>query len=352
MKSPSTSFFNLGLATAFLSALMLTITPHVLAEEPAAISEIEKDTIKARSSSKLLDRIEAFVNTAVIFRSDISRFRQLLPLRAQLDPMFQGTPVSEKGEKASDTEIIDFLVDEAMIAQQFTVTDAEVEQEINSIQSKNRIDRPGLRAALKEQGFEFVDYFELLRMTLAKRNLIDRDIRIKVSVTDDDVKNYYLNHYVAKAGTDFSYSIQMIAVNIANYKSQQAAFETAERALTRIKAGESFEEIAKSVSDDPSKEHGGDLGYMSESQMNPLLKDTVKKMKIGDVSSVVGGAPGSAYVIIKLVNINTSGEDQFNRVKGEIYNQLLASEYLHQVKLWIERTRQSASVHRNVSVAQ
>jgi hypothetical protein len=92
-------------------------------------------------AAALIDRLEASVNNLLILKSDLKNFRETVSLRAQLDPLFAGTSVAAKGTQASDSEITEFLIDEKLIAQQFPVTDSEVEQEINSIQANNKIDR-------------------------------------------------------------------------------------------------------------------------------------------------------------------------------------------------------------------
>ncbi|MGZ3688280.1 MAG: peptidylprolyl isomerase [Bdellovibrionota bacterium] len=302
---------------------------------------------EAFATPVLLDRLEASVNSALILNSDVRRFRDTEKLRSQLDPLFAGTDLASKGPAATDAEIVQFLIDEKLITQQFPATDGEVEQEINSIQSNNHIAREQLKSALAQQGYSFEDYFELIRTSASKRALIDRDIRTKVSVSDDDVKNYYFNHYAAKGGAGFrTYSMQMISITIKNFKTQTAAKETAARALKEIRGGEAFEEVSKRLSDAPTASTGGDLGTLTEDQMSPVIRDQVKNMKIGDVSEVFGGQPAGAFYILKLVDLKTDESAHLEKVKEEIRNQLVASEYQHQISLWHERQRQTAFIHR------
>lgn len=299
----------------------------------------------ATAHTALLDRLEASVNSSLILLSDIRKFRETEKLRQQLDPLFAGTAVAAKGKSASNGEIANFLVDEKIILQQFPVGDAEVETEINSIQSNNKISRAQLRSALSEQGFDFEDYFELIRASASKRNLIDRDIRTKVTISDDDVKNYFFNHYAKSADAPSAYQLQMITISPRNYKNPAAAKTVALRALADIKSGESFEEVAKRSSDGPTAQSGGDLGVVSDDQMSPMIREQVKKLKIGQVSEVFG-TPQSGFNVLRLVNVQTADNSRMEKMKEEIRGQLTASEYQHQIQLWLERMRQTAFIHR------
>lgn len=284
----------------------------------------------------VLERLEASVNSQTILKSDIQRFRKTLPLRAQLDPLFAGTALAERGAKAPAPDIIEFLIDEKLILQQFPVTDAEVEQEINSIQANNRLNREQLRAALKQQGFDFDAYFELIRIGSAKRNLVDREIRTKVSISDDDVKNYFYNHYAKGKQTPSAFHAKIIITKT------KAAAEEAARA---IRSGQSFEEAAETYSVDASAKQGGDLGVLSEEQMSPMIRTNLKKLKVGEVSPILGDAKTN-FFLLKLHGIEAAEDQQLKRMREEIRAHLATAEYQRQLTLWLERTRQNAFIHR------
>ena len=57
-----------------------------------------------------LDRLEASVNSSLILTSDVSKFRETLPLRAQLDPLFGGTPIAAQGPKVPKGHAVEFLI--------------------------------------------------------------------------------------------------------------------------------------------------------------------------------------------------------------------------------------------------
>lgn len=309
------------------------------------ISSLQLGT--AQASPVTVEKLEASVNSSLILLSDLLRFRDTLKLRQQLDPLFPGTKVAAEGENAADKDIVDFLIDEKLIEQQFAVTDTEVEQEINSIQANNHIDRAQLKKALTEQGFSFDQYFDLIRTSVSKRNLIDRDIRTKVTISDDDIKNYFYNHYARTAAVPMAYKIRAISITLKNYKNAAGAHEVAQNALKQIRQGEPFEDVAKRISDDPNAENGGDLGVVTEDQITPAIRDQIKKLKIGQVSDIFGGPQAGAYYILKLEDVRTADSERLDKMKDEIRNQLSTAEYQHQIQLWLERQRLTAFIHKS-----
>lgn len=292
-----------------------------------------------------IDRIEASVNASAVLTSDIDKFRRTEKLRAQLDPLYAGTVIASHGASAKNSEVVDFLAEERLITQQFPVADSEVEQEINTIQSNNKIDRDALKEALRQQGFSFEDYFELIRSSTSKRNLIDRDIRTKVTVSDADIKNYYYNKLSKSDAGQRSYKLRLITVFPSNYKVPTAAKETAQSALKAIQEGESFEAVAKRVSEDPNASSGGDLGTITEDQVSNAIRTELKKLKIGEVSGVFGSNQ-AGWMVLKLEDVKSDESARLEKMKEEIRTNLLAGEYQHQIALWLERQKLRASLRR------
>ncbi len=311
------------LSLALLAASM--VVPHAALATPSSI-----------------DRLEASVNASLILTSDVERFKKTVSLRAQLDPLFVGSVAGTKGANASTQEVVDFLIEERLIALTYPATDTETDQAINQIQSENRLSRSSLKEALQEQGFSFDDYFELIRMSVSKKNLVETDIRTKVSVTDDDVKNFYFNKFNRDTKAPRTYSFQMISVLPSDFKSSQSAHEVLERALREIKAGEAFDEVAKRITDGAGD---GSLAKVPEDQLSSSLKAEMEKMKIGELSGVLG-TPNSQFFVIRLVDVTAGDDERYQKIKEDIRNQLAASEYQHQISLWLDRKKQNAFIHK------
>jgi peptidyl-prolyl cis-trans isomerase D len=104
-----------------------------------------------------------------------------------------------------------------------------------------------------------------------------------------------------------------------------AELETAEKKaqelLAKIRAGESFEELAKQFSNDPpSAKKGGELGWFGPGRMVKPFEDAVKAMKIGEVSEPVKSQFG--FHIIKLEDIKPGVTRPFSEVREQLEKQL------------------------------
>lgn len=296
--------------------------------------------------SILLDRLEASVNASLILTSDIRKYREIVKLRTQLDPLFAGTPLAAKGANATDSEIIEFLINERLVSQEYPKSSAEIAQEIASIESSNHLSHAGLKEALSREGYKYTDYEDLIGTSSSKREALDREIRPKVqaSISDDDIKNYFYNKMPRNNAAHRAYHIQIISISLADYKSPAAANSVMLDALKSIQAGESFDEAASRMNPD-SGTPNGDLGVLTEDKMSPMFLEQVKKLQIGKVSGVFGGKTGNLY-LLKLLDIKSSESEHFDKVKEEIRGQLMAAEFQHQMNLWLERKKQKAFIHR------
>ena len=95
-------------------------------------------------------------------------------------------------------------------------------------------------------------------------------------------------------------------------EARQKAIEVMEKA----KAGEDFAELAKTYSDCPSKEKGGDLGaFKREDMVNPFA-DAAFSMAVGDISEPVRTQFG--WHVIKLEDSRAIAFPELDKVKDRM----------------------------------
>ena len=95
----------------------------------------------------------------------------------------------------------------------------------------------------------------------------------------------------------------------------------AEEVLAMAKAGQDFAELARTYSEDPSKDLGGDLGTFKKETMVEPFSEKAFSMKAGEISEPVRTQFG--WHIIKVEAVNEAAEKTLDEVREEIRNNLI-----------------------------
>ena len=95
--------------------------------------------------------------------------------------------------------------------------------------------------------------------------------------------------------------------------------------LTRVRVGESFEELARKYSKDGgTAEQGGDLGILTRTQMPDDLGDEIFSMNIGDIAGPVKSDFG--FHVVRLDEILESGPVPFEQIRASLITELQDQE--------------------------
>jgi len=150
-------------------------------------------------------------------------------------------------------------------------------------------------------------------------------------VTDSDFEQAYQNRI-----EEFSLGGRMITeyvlfMNEPTRDDTVSTMRMAENLMIRAQDGETFEDLAREYSDDPSSEKGGDLGWFGRGRMVPEFDKAVFKAENGEIVGPIMTQFG--YHVIKRID-SRQGDD------GE---EVLASHILLRINLSLE----SEEDHRN-----
>jgi hypothetical protein len=85
-----------------------------------------------------------------------------------------------------------------------------------------------------------------------------------------------------------------------------------------------FAEIARRVSDDPSAEAGGDLGWVALHTVDPKIADAVRTMKPGSISGIL--ETSDAFQMILMHEHRPAGIEPYETAKASIRGFLMARE--------------------------
>ena len=140
----------------------------------------------------------------------------------------------------------------------------------------------------------------------------------KINPKEREIRRYYKKN-AEKYVTPPEIKARHILIKIVQDAPEKLVLEKQEqikKLLEKIKAGESFEEIAKKYSEDGTSERGGDLGWFKPGEMVPSFEDAAFALDIGQVSEITRTPFG--LHLIKVDEIKDKITKSLEEVRDEI----------------------------------
>jgi peptidyl-prolyl cis-trans isomerase SurA len=262
----------------------------------------------------------AVVNGKEITRADVDKaYRSTL--NAEAPPRSQDESLSLK------LNVLDQLVNTEILLERatkmnLTASDAEVEDKFT--ESKSRYTEDEFQRKLQDAGITVDDLKSDIRKQLSIQKLLNREVVAKISITDQDISDYYNKNRAQFDVTEPQLHLARIVItskpdpSVHNRKNDKAQNETeagrkAAMIEQKLAAGADFTQLAMDYSEDSSSSSGGDLGFQAESDFNksdPVLKKIVLSLKSGEVSHAIAFRDG--YIILKLIARESAGQRQLS----------------------------------------
>jgi peptidyl-prolyl cis-trans isomerase C len=130
------------------------------------------------------------------------------------------------------------------------------------------------------------EYEETLQVESTLTRLRSKDL----AVTDGEVEKFFNEH-----NADYARPVQVLASHILVNTEAEA-----QAALARLKAGDSFEKVARALSKDPpTAARGGKLSPFTRGTLVPEFEDAAFRLKVGETSGIVKSQFGF-HIIKKL----------------------------------------------------
>jgi peptidyl-prolyl cis-trans isomerase SurA len=245
--------------------------------------------------------------------------------------------------------------------QSMVATDGEVEDKFT--ESKSPYTEEEFQRQLKDRGLSVDDFKQEIRRGLTIQKLYNREVAAKITVTDQDIADYFNANRAQFNVSETQYKLAQILVTprkdpqIRNRKNDDATTDAeakrkAAALLEKLNAGSDFATLAMDYSEDPtSAPSGGDVGYVPESALDkppvdPALKKAVLSLKPGQTSGVIALKDGS-YNIIKLIAREGTGQ----RDLSDPQVMQLIRDTLHSRKDQLLRTAFLTTVRGNAKIS-
>ncbi|HZU24621.1 MAG TPA: peptidylprolyl isomerase [Bryobacteraceae bacterium] len=273
--------------------------------------------------TSLPDNVAAVVNGRTISYADLEKRYQ-----AQFGSANAAERPSTDQVQTQRLEVLRTMIDNEILLQRaekegLMATDADVEARFAELKAPYTQEEFQKQLSLQHMTAE--DWKAQLRRDLSIRKLLNKDIASRISITDQDVRNFYNENKKSFNVAEPQIHMAQILVtanpdpsvhNLKNDKAQNddQARRKIEMLNSRIRQGEDFAMLAQNYSEDPNTApNGGDLGFIPESalqKVSPELQKAIDGMTPGQVTPPLHMQEG--YRILKLISREPAGQRELN----------------------------------------
>lgn len=295
-----------------------------------------------------VDGYAAVVNEKIITVSDV--LKAMEPVERQLRETYFDDSLNEKLQ-AAYTNTLDSLIERELILshfaaqKQFTLPDSAVDSRVDEIvRNKFNNNRAELRKALDQEGLTFEEWRTNFKNSMIVALLREREVDSKVTVSPKSVREAY-----EKAGDKYrvpeQLEVRAIVLHIGGTdEEKELKLKQAEDIRRRIQGGESFEQLAKQVSEDQKAAEGGYWDWIDPATRRSEIADALKPLAAGDISAVIPA--GDELYILKVEGRKNASVVPFETVQESIRSELFKKELRRLYTDWIDRLKNKAYIKK------
>jgi len=335
-------------------------------------------------AGQVVEEIIARVNNQIITRSEFVRSKDQLK-----DDVKQQNPADpDKVYADREKDVLRDLIDQQLLIEKgkdLGITgDTDLIKRLDQMRKDMKLETmEELEKAATAQGISYEDFKQNMRNQLVTQKVIGEEVGSHLTIPKEEEAKFYEEH---KSEMEQPEAIKLSEILVAPHtapadkpvadkaagagaantpdasgdvpKSQEPSPEAAKQAadaaalaaaeakandlLKQIRAGASFEDIAKKYSDGPSASQGGDLGGFKRGTLAKELEDKTFAMKTGEVTDVIRTKQG--YVILKVTNHQMAGIPPLKDVEPRIQDALYYQKLQPALRAYLTKLREQAYI--------
>lgn len=309
---------------------------------PPAAARIELDD---GLNLRFANGIAAVVEAKVITVDDIRR--ELAPILPQIrrDSRNQ-QEFNQRLERVQD-DIIRNLVDRALIVKEFRkdekrqIPQSYIDNSISEqLTTQFEGDRARFLAYLKSRGFTLRDYRKEVEEDIIYGYMRGQQRKSLNIVSPAKVEEFYAANQ-SQFFVEEQIHLRLIQINRAGQTDEQLAIK-ANEILAKFRAGEKFEELAKTYTEDARKAKGGDWGWQKRTDLKEAFSGPLFALNAGEVSAPIFQAEGLYLLFAE--ERKSAGVPPITEVRETIETTLAQQMTREAQERWLERLRKGAYV--------
>jgi parvulin-like peptidyl-prolyl isomerase len=277
----------------------------------------------------------ATVNGSKIYLDEYQiRLKQKMPLLPK-DLLLNQTNYKRMEEEVLDGMITEKIMQLRAKELNISISSGELDAKIKEIM-KDYGD--GFANLLVQANVSYDEWKNDIKKEMLIKKLVEVDVNANIRISEDEAEDYFTE-------------------NRANYKMESRVRVSqivvrdpakAKEAEARLIAGEDFAKVATQMSIAPEAINGGDLGFITRQIMPEPLDDTIFKLPVNKISSIVQSPYG--LHIFKVLEIQSAKIRNFADMKEEVIAEIRAQKEDAAFTTWLEALKMKAVITKESTV--
>jgi peptidyl-prolyl cis-trans isomerase C len=307
------------LAAALLALLVATAckgAPAPPPPPPAAVALVNGQPISAPVVQRELDRLRRGASgesAATVDARDVPSLAKAL-----LGPLIDRALLTQRAREAG-----------------LSVSDAEVQREIDRLAANAQEGGQSFEERLRKDGQTADALAEEIRERLLAEKYVAQKAGSPSAPAPAELRAFFDAHKSEYEQPEMVHAEQIVV----------SSAEEAKSLLDQVRAGASFEELARKHSESPDGKRGGDLGFFARGTMPKVFDDTCFGLRVGVPSGVVPSPYG--FHLFKVVEKRSARRRPFEEARAEIQRRLLAERRAAAERSLLEGLRKGSQVQIN-----
>lgn len=275
--------------------------------------------------AKLLDKVAGVINDKVFTLSEIKRVKKTAQARKQISPFIYSK------DSYNESDILKlfqntFIIKDKLSELGFIISDDAVDSRLDAIKKQKGMSDDDLEGLIAESGLTFNEYYEIYRAGMEFEVFQRRIIGPLVTITDQEVKNFY--YKVSKNKKTISFKYKVVMYSLPKSKVLKEDLKRLPSILQNYKQTGNIPQIYSDISI-------LDLGTLSGEDINNDLKKLLRQTNEGTFSTIQKSKDSySSYYLIKKEIAESS---DFLANKGRIHSVLFAQRAQKISDNWLSR---------------
>ncbi|MCG8684707.1 MAG: SurA N-terminal domain-containing protein [Desulfobacterales bacterium] len=284
---------------------------------------------------EIIDRIVAIVNNEIVTLSELNKATQ----RYKDNILASQNTDARKKEliKQLESDMLGQLVETSLTIQEagkygIQVSEEDIDQAIENFKKTNKLNQEQLEQGLAAEGLTLEEYRSRMSDQILQSMLVNRAVRSKIVITDDEIETYYEAHKEDYSGVK-KYQLRNIITHVE---------DDIIKVDDQLKKNADFAELAKEYSIGSNAAQGGELGLFDITSFNEEIRSALKDVEKGQYTKIF--KMGGTFQIIYVEDIVMEGSLTVEQATEKIQNILFKQRGEELFKEWMTSLKKNAHI--------